>query len=115
MIWKPVSLDTIGISGGGRTSDGVNNTTIENTSYSVSWTHDWLERFNTAVSFGLSEDDYQGIVRNDETTTYGVSANYQMRRWLILGVGISSSDKDSTELGVSNKRNVMSISAQVGL
>lgn len=115
MIWKPVVLDTISISGGGRTSDGVNNTTIENTNYSVSWTHNWLERFNTAVNFGISEDEYQGIVRNDETTTYGISANYQMRRWLVLGVGINTSDKDSTELNVSNKRNVMSISAQVGL
>lgn len=115
MVWKPVALDTISISGGGRTSDGVNNTTIENTNYSVLWTHNWLERFNTAVNFGISEDDYQGVVRNDETTTYGISANYQMRRWLVLGVGINTSDKDSTELNVSNKRNVMSISAQVGL
>lgn len=115
MVWKPLALDTINISGGGRTSDGVNNTTIENTNYSVSWTHDWLERFNTSVNFGVSEDDYQGFVRNDETTTYGISANYQMRRWLVLGVGINISDKDSTEPDVSNKRNVMSINAQVGL
>lgn len=115
MVWKPLALDTINISGGGRTSDGVNNTTIENTNYSVSWTHDWLERFNTSVNFGVSEDDYQGVVRNDETTTYGISANYQMRRWLVLGIGVNTSDKDSTQPGVSNKRNVMSINAQVGL
>lgn len=115
LIWKPVALDTISINGGARASDGVNNTTIENTNYSVSWTHDWADRFNTTLSLGVSEDDYQGVVRTDETTTYGIFANYQMRRWLVLSAGINSSDKDSTEPGVSNKRNVMSIGAQVSL
>ena len=97
LIWKPVALDTISINGGARASDGVNNTTIENTNYSVSWTHDWADRFNTTLSLGVSEDDYQGVVRTDETTTYGIFANYQMRRWLVLSAGINSSDKDSTE------------------
>lgn len=115
LVWKPVALDTISINGGARASDGVENTTIENTNYSASWTHDWADRFNTTLSLGVSEDDYQGVVRNDETTTYGISANYQMRRWLILNAGINSSDKDSTEPDVSNKRNVMSIGAQVSL
>lgn len=115
LIWKPVALDTISINGGARASDGVNNRTIENTNYSVSWTHDWADRFNTTLSLGVSEDDYQGVVRTDETTTYGIFANYQMRRWLVLSAGINSSDKDSTEPDVSNKRNVMSIGAQVSL
>ena len=115
LIWKPVALDTISINGGARASDGVNNTTIENTNYSVSWTHDWADRFNTTLSLGVSEDDYQGVVRTDETTSYGIFVNYQMRRWLVLSAGINSSDKDSTEPNVSNKRNVMSIGAQVSL
>ena len=115
LIWKPVALDTISINGGARASDGVNNTTIENTNYSVSWTHDWADRFNTTLSLGVSEDDYQGVVRTDESTSYGIFVNYQMRRWLVLSAGINSSDKDSTEPNVSNKRNVMSIGAQVSL
>lgn len=115
LIWKPVALDTISINGGARASDGVNNRTIENTNYSVSWTHDWADRFNTTLSLGVSEDDYQGVVRTDETTSYGIFVNYQMRRWLVLSAGINSSDKDSTEPNVSNKRNVMSIGAQVSL
>lgn len=115
LIWKPVALDTISLNGGARAADGVDNTTIENTNYSVSWTHDWADRFNTTLSLGMSEDDYKGVVRTDETTTYGISANYQMRRWLVLSAGINASDKDSTEPNVSNKRNVMSIGAQISL
>jgi hypothetical protein len=44
-----------------------------------------------------------------------VAVNYQMRRWLILNAGINSSDKDSTDPTATNKRNVMSIGAQVSL
>jgi hypothetical protein len=43
MTWKPLVLDTININAGARTSDAtLPYTSVENTNYSVSWTHDWL-------------------------------------------------------------------------
>lgn len=125
MVWKPVVLDTIGINAGAKATDSSDSrySAVENTNYSVSWTHDWLERVNTVVSLGVSSDDYTVSstapvgtkARTDDTTTYGVAVNYQMRRWLILNAGINSSDKDSDDATASNKRNVMSIGAQVSL
>lgn len=117
MAWKPLVLDTININAGARTSDAtLPYTSVENTNYSISWTHDWLERVNTVVNFGVSTDDYTGTPnRSDDVTTYGVAVNYQMRRWLILNAGINSSDKDSNISSFNNKRNVMSIGAQVSL
>jgi len=53
--------------------------------------------------------------RADDVTTYGVAVNYQMRRWLILNAGVNSSDKDSNLAQFNNKRNVMSIGAQISL
>jgi hypothetical protein len=38
-----------------------------------------------------------------------------MRRWLILNAAINASDKDSNISRFDNKRNVMSIGAQVSL
>jgi hypothetical protein len=38
-----------------------------------------------------------------------------MRRWLILMQAINASDKDSNISRFNNKRNVMSIGAQVSL
>ena len=72
------------------------------------------------VSLGKSKDDYVGNPlpidnRADDVTTYGVAVNYQMRRWLILNAGVNSSDKDSNIAKFNNKRNVMSIGAQISL
>jgi hypothetical protein len=53
--------------------------------------------------------------RSDDVTTYGIAVNYQMRRWLILNAAINASDKDSNISRFDNKRNVMSIGAQVSL
>jgi hypothetical protein len=59
VVWKPVALDTININGGARASDASGDySSVENTNYSLSWTHDWLDRFNTTVSLGSSKDDY---------------------------------------------------------
>jgi hypothetical protein len=125
MAWKPVVLDTININAGAKATDSSDSrySAVENTNYSVSWTHDWLERVNTVVSLGVSSDDYTVSstapigtgARTDDTTTYGVAVNYQMRRWLILNAGINASDKDSDDPTANNKRNVMSVGAQVSL
>ncbi len=121
MVWKPLVLDTININGGSKTSDAsAPYTSVENTHYSVSWTHDWLDRVNTVLSLGKSKDDYVGNPlpidnRADDVNTYGVAVNYQMRRWLILNAGVNSSDKDSNITKFNNKRNVMSIGAQISL
>ena len=121
MVWKPIRLHTININGGAGTSDAsAPYVSVENTNYSVSWTYDWLDRLNTTLSLGSSKDDYSGNPlpannRTDEVMNYGVSVNYQMRRWLILNAGINSSDKDSNLSQFTNKRNVMSIGAHVSL
>lgn len=124
MVWKPLPLDTISLNGGAKTSDAsVPYSSVESTTYSASWTHDWLDRVNTVFTLGASTDDYElapgapagTIVRADESMNYGFSVNYQMRRWLVFGAHINSSDRDSNDNAFSNKRNVMSISAQVGL
>lgn len=120
MIWKPLVLDTININAGARISDAsAPYSSVESTNYGVSWTHDWLDRVNTVVSLGSSKDDYIAPVgisaRSNDSMSYGIAVNYQMRRWLILNAAINSSDKDSNIAGFSNKRNVMSIGAQVSL
>jgi len=124
MVWKPLPLDTFTINGGARATDATAPyAATENTNYNLSWTHQWLDRVNTTVNFGMSKDDYTVApnapagtkARSDDTTNYGVALNYQMRRWLVWSVGVNSSDKDSNVKEFSNTRNVMSIGAQVSL
>ncbi len=123
VVWKPVALDTININGGARASDASGNyVSVENANYSLSWTHDWLDRFNTTVSLGSSKDDYTvkpgvvgAVARNDDTKTYGVAANYQMRRWLTFNAAINVNDRSSNQANFDSKRNVMSVGAQISL
>lgn len=122
VTWKPVALDTINISGGAKATDATGDySSVENTNYGVSWTHDWLDRFNTSLSLGAAKDDYAlapgkiAAARNDDTKTYGISANYQMRRWLILNAAINATDKSSSIPSFANKRNIMSVGAQISL
>lgn len=122
VTWKPVALDTINISGGAKATDATGDySSVENTNYGVSWTHDWLDRFNTSLSLGAAKDDYAlapgkiAAARNDDTKSYGISANYQMRRWLILNAAINATDKSSSIPSFANKRNIMSVGAQISL
>jgi hypothetical protein len=121
VTWSPQAFDSITLDAGSRVSDANQPyTSVESTNYSVSWTHDWLARFNTVVSLGSSKDDYRGNPlpvddRSDDSKTYGVAANYQMRRWLVLSAGVNTSDRSSDIKAFDTKRSVMSVGAQISL
>jgi hypothetical protein len=118
LVWRPVVLDAINVNAGARASDATAPyTSVENSNYSLSWTHDWLDRFNTTVSLGKAKDNYKGAptLRNDDSKTYGVAANYQMRDWLVLNAGVNILDRITTDATYANKRNVISVGAQVAL
>jgi len=119
---KPTPLDSFNIDASLRVSDATAPfSSTESTSYSISWAHNWMERLSTKLNASQSKSDYvfapgkTGIPRSDDSNTYGVNVSYQMRRWLVLGADVSASDKSSTDKTFANKRNIMSISAQVSL
>ncbi|MFP5429724.1 MAG: hypothetical protein ACLGHE_01910, partial [Gammaproteobacteria bacterium] len=92
---------------------------IEQTNYSVAWSQDWLERLTSTVSFGVLDEDHQMQVgsapREDQTETIGVRLDYQMRRWLVLGGGLTSKASDSTLNVYDVDRNIFFLSAQISL
>lgn len=113
--WSPLPRDVFSFNTGKRFQDGNNATTIDNTTYSLSWTHDWLERLQSSANYSLSKEDYQGSTRADDTQNYGVSVNYQVRRWFVLGGGITVKDRSSTNAGFSYDRTVFALNAQLSL
>lgn len=92
---------------------------IRRKDYVADWRHEWVERFNTLVSVGFSDDSYEGgtVPRNDKTTEYKVSADYQFRRWLKLIAAVSYFEKDSdtTLLDFDYNRSLISFTAQISL
>ncbi|PTQ89077.1 outer membrane beta-barrel protein [Agitococcus lubricus] len=120
VIWQPRQFDSINLNSGNRLSDAtLPYVSLENTHYGVSWKHDWAERLNTVVSLGFSTDDYEAPAgvknRTDDSSQYGVSVNYQMRRWLIWNASIQATDRSSDVQIYDTKRNVMSVGAQISL
>ncbi|SEA33921.1 outer membrane beta-barrel protein [Microbulbifer marinus] len=64
--------------------------------YTLAWTHAWMDRLTSEVSFNRSNNDYEGLDRVEEVTTSSLSFNYQMQRWLSLRAGVNVSEQDSS-------------------
>ncbi len=119
VVWSPREHSRFTFDGGQRTNDGTLPTrAIENTNYTLGWEHDWSERLESRISYGMSTDDHDrvdNVKREDELTTIAASLNYQMRRWLVLGAGISLRSRDSTATGFEYDRDVYSLNALISL
>ncbi|GLP96016.1 outer membrane beta-barrel protein [Paraferrimonas sedimenticola] len=81
----------------------------------VAWRHAWVERFSSTLEYYHANDDYNGIVRNDKLNQYGVSFEYDMRRWLSFAVGYVHGDKTSNAEGIGFKQNRYTLSVHVTL
>jgi len=70
---------------------------IDNTTYSVAWSHDWSERVMTRLGTSFWDQEFRGSAqgRLQELNEYGVTLAYEMRRWLTWEFGVAVSSRDS--------------------
>jgi len=82
--------------------------TIVGTNYGVTWSHAWSSRLNTQVLGSFRNDAYKGAgtTRNDDTTSFGLRAAYDFRRWLRFGAEYTYWNRDSNTTGFDYKRNL---------
>ena len=90
---------------------------IDNTSYSVTWEHEWSERIKSQLGARSLEQDYQGSTRDrkQELTEYSFSLIYEMRRWLSWEAGVEVKSRDSNIDRLVFDGNVYSISVLMTL
>ena len=77
--------------------------------YALAWTHSWTSFLRTRLSATSIKDEYKSgstALRADKTAEYGLTATYQMRRWLNLGLGYTNTDRDPINNSFDYKRNV---------
>lgn len=119
VTWSPRELTRFNFGLSKSFTDGTLPTTmIETDGYSVAWSQDWLERLTSTVSYNVLNEDHDRIDdvrREDETATVGARVDYQMRRWLILGGGVTSKSSESTLDAFDVDRNIFFLSAQISL
>jgi polysaccharide biosynthesis protein VpsM len=120
VVWTPLERSRFTLDGRRRLQDGTFPTlSIDSRSLAVGWAHDWSTRIESKLTAGLGKDDHEiqtGFApRADDSTTLGLVVNYQMRRWLVLGAGVSSTSRDSTQDQYDYDRKVFALNAQLSL
>lgn len=68
---------------------------IDQTFYLLTWKHFWKPRFSTLMEAGYQNQTFDPTSREDDFFEAGVSANYDFRRWISLGLGYRYSNLDS--------------------
>lgn len=114
--WRPVERSEFGLRSRRSTDEsfGVSNLLVRRETM-LSWRHVWRPRFVTSVDLGSLDEDFRPGPRDDELIRYGLSAEYQFRRWMIFGAGFQHVDRDSVLPEFDYDRSEVVISVQLSL
>ena len=95
--WQPLTYSTFSLSARRGTDEGsVTEDFIEATNTSLNWNHQWRYNLSSDGYYSYTEEDYSNVnQRTDKTSDIGFNVNYDIRRWLTLGVGYTYRDRDS--------------------
>jgi len=90
---------------------------IDAEDYGVSWSHEWGNKITSNAYYSITDEDYADDAsgRQDDLTNYGVRVDYEMRRWLSLGLSASYSDRDSNDASNNYERNITALHLQLSL
>ena len=116
--WQPIERANIQFN----TQSDTNETSgegnlISQKSYNVVWSHQWLERVSSSVSYSLMNDVYEKSTssREDDLTQFNMSLNYQLKRWVSLKLAYLYDERESSIDNSSYDRNLISFSVNVTL
>lgn len=108
--WSPLSYSVVDFV----TSKQINQSTgvgdaIVSKLYGVTWNHAWSSRLRTQVLGGYRDDAFINSVpsRVDNTTSFGLKANYEYQRWLRFGAEYTHWNRDSTIDTDAYRRNLL--------
>lgn len=118
ITWQPRTYSTFNLKARRALDEGEDGASaIEATSTTLDWKHYWLDRVYSTASYTRSEQDYIDDSNNrlDKIDIFGLGLNYEMRRWLDIGVGYKYAENDSNFANESYERNIYSISITASL
>ena len=108
--WSPLSYSVIDFA----TSKSISESTgvgdaIVSKNYGVTWSHAWSSRLSTQALGTYRNDTFLDSIplRVDNTTAFGLKADYEFRRWLRFGGAYTHFVRDSTYSGEGYKRNLL--------
>lgn len=116
--WKPLTYSTFDLITGQADKESTGAADfIDSKTIQVSWTHDWNSQLQSILSSRFTEDSYEGTVggRKDEIKDTSVTLNYDMRRWLSVGLSYSYQDTESNTAGIPFDRSIYLLSVNGSL
>jgi hypothetical protein len=88
---------------------------IESASTGANWIQSWTSSVTTTVSASVGEDDYVGSSRSDDLTNYGISLDYEFRRWMTVSLTYENTDSDSNNNTFDYDRSIVGLTANISL
>lgn len=118
LTWAPYERTSFNLNTNGdtRETNGEGNF-IRRKDVSLTWQHEWLDRFSTeaGITYGNDTYDAETNVREDDISEFSVAAVYQFRRWMTIRAGYQFEKRDSNREVIDYDRNLFSITARITL
>ncbi len=96
-------------------SDVTGADAIQLDSYSVRYSVRPLDRVEPWLSYAHGTSEYQGITREDETSTMSAGVDYKFRRWVVFGLSWKSTEATSDAPGLDYDRGIIALNANMTL
>lgn len=104
--WSPLTYSTIAINAAQEFEEtSGTGDAIDTENFSVSWQHAWNDRVSTNAMVSRLNEEYIGATREDDTDTLKLGVNYELQRWLSMGLAYTYTDKESTDADSVYDRN----------
>ncbi|RVT49237.1 hypothetical protein EMM73_01135 [Rheinheimera sediminis] len=114
--WSPLTYSSFNVGTGRKAKDPLQGGDyIEETTYTLGWSHNWSSSLQTNLSYNKMEEEYVGIVRTDENDSYNASVKYAFRRFVDVTLFTTVSDKTSTVPGIEFDRSITGISFDISM
>ena len=98
----------------GEGSGGTAEDYIDTDALTLNWNHQWSSFISTDLNYRRTDEDYKGITRKDDTTSYGVGVTYNVARNIDVGLGYSTTDKNSSVNTEAYDRDLISATLNIG-
>jgi uncharacterized protein (PEP-CTERM system associated) len=117
LVWQPVKSATLTFNTTKGTEEGsVTEDLVDVTRFKVAWNHQLAPRLTSDVSYAYADEEYQDLFgREDEVNEVGVGLNYDVTRWVTVGVGYRYKDRDSNVAVRDYDRNVYMLNVNLSL
>ena len=112
--WAPREYSTFSLGTGRDVADAFGESLfLEQDFIELAWRHQWRRRIGTIVETSVVDETLIPGGRDDQVVSFGVSANYQFRRWLQFGVSYRYSERDSSEPLANYDHSILTFTAEI--